>query len=43
MTLAHVGVHFKHRAGEVAETQDVIALRRIHRNLSGLEGIARRR
>jgi hypothetical protein len=40
MTLAHVGVHVEHSAGEVAESQDVVALRSIHRNLAGLEGIA---
>ncbi len=40
MTLAHVGVHVKHRAGEVAESQNVVALRSIHWNLAGLEGIA---
>jgi hypothetical protein len=40
MTLAHVRVHAEHRAGEVAESQDVVALRSIHRNLAGLEGIA---
>ena len=40
MTLAHVGVHVEHSAGEVAESQYVVALRRIHRNLAGLEGIA---
>ncbi len=40
MSLAHVGVHVEHRAGEVAESQDVVALRSIHRNLVGLGGIA---
>jgi hypothetical protein len=40
MTLAQVGVHFKHRAGEVSESQDVVALRSIYRNLAGLEGTA---
>jgi hypothetical protein len=41
MTLAHVGVHVvEHRAGEVAESQEVVALRGIYWNLAGLEGIA---
>ena len=40
MSLAHVGVHVEHRAGEVAESQDVVALRSVHWNLAGLEGIA---
>ncbi len=39
-TVAHVGVHVEHSAGEVAESQDVVALRSIHWNLAGLEGIA---
>ncbi len=39
MTLAHVGVHVDHRAGEVAESQEGVALRSIHWNLAGLEGI----
>jgi hypothetical protein len=34
MTLANVGAHAKHRAGEVAESHDVIALRSIHWNLA---------
>jgi hypothetical protein len=36
----HVGVHVEHRAGEVAESQDVVALRSIPWNLACLEGIA---
>ena len=40
MALANVGVHLEHRTGEVTESQDVVALSRIHRNLAGLEGIA---
>ncbi len=40
MTLAHVGIHVEHRAGEVAESQDVVALCSIDWNLACLEGIA---
>jgi hypothetical protein len=39
MTLAHVRVHVEHRAGEVAESQDAVALCSIHWNPAGLEGI----
>ncbi len=39
MALAHVGIHLEHRAGEAAESQDIVALRSIDRNLTCLVGI----
>ena len=37
MTFADVGIHIEHFASEVSEAQMVVTLRRIHRNLTGLE------
>ena len=40
MALALVGVHVDHRTDEVAESQDIVALRSINRNLACPIGIA---
>ena len=37
MTFADVGVDIEHFACEITEAQMVVTLRRIHRNLTGLE------
>ena len=37
MAFADVGIHIEHFSCEVAEAQMVVTLRRIHRNLTGLE------
>ncbi len=37
---AHLGVHLDHRTGEVADSQDIVALSSIHRNFANLVGIA---
>ncbi len=42
MTLADVGVHIEHFACEITEAQMVVTLRRIHRNLTGLEFVTLR-
>jgi hypothetical protein len=39
MALEHFGVHVEHRTNEVAESQDIVALRSIHWDLTCLVGI----
>jgi hypothetical protein len=39
MAHANVGVHVEHRTDEVAESQDIVALRSIHANLACTVGI----
>ena len=42
MTFADVGVLIEHFACEITEAQMVVTLRRIHRNLAGLEFVTLR-
>ena len=42
MTFAEVGVHIEHFSCEITEAQRVVTLRRIHRNLTGLEFVTLR-